>query len=565
MASRESLGEGRLSGSGPAMELAAELSDVLYVFQVEPEACFEFVSPSVEALVGFSPAEHYDDPGLGARIVDPRDAHILASLADAAIGESIDFQVRWTARDGRTVVTQHRCRKQRRDDGSVVVYGAARDVTAQVEAREALAESEERYRLLAENASDVVTRATTEGVIEWVSPSVTQLLGWLPEELVGRTSFELAHPDDVAGARERGEALQAGGQVRNRVRLRCADGSYRWVGIGARPIRDDSGAVIGRVSGWHDATAEVEAAEALAASEEHFRLMAENASDVVVKTGRDGVMEWVSPSVYEVLGWTSDELTGRPTAMLVHPDDLERVRVARRELLGQRESRGVVEFRVATAGGGWRWMSGIGRALVDADGRVVGGIDALRDIQQEYETREQLRFLASHDALTSLATRNVALARLQSVLGHPPRQGERVAVLFIDVDGLKPLNDRFGHAAGDRIIAEVAHRIAGSVRSDDLVARFGGDEFVAILTAVDSGSDAAAVTGKIHAALAHPIPIESHAVEVSVSIGVALNEPGQDPMLALQHADSALYQAKRAGRARTVIYGQEDPGAPTSP
>ena len=104
-------------------------------------------------------------------------------------------------------------------------------------------------------------------------------------------------------------------------------------------------------------------------------------------------------------------------------------------------------------------MSDAGKALIDDDGTLTGGIDALRDIQQEHDAREQLRFLASHDPLTRLATRNVALSRLQGVLGHPPRTGSHVAVLFIDIDGLKPINDEFGHAAGDRVITACADRI----------------------------------------------------------------------------------------------------------
>ncbi|MEI8084376.1 MAG: PAS domain-containing protein, partial [Actinomycetes bacterium] len=228
-----------------AAEVAAELSDVVYALRLEPDMAFEYVSPSVEALVGYTPAEHYSDPLLGTKLLDPRDADILGRAAQARIGESVGFTVRWRAKDGRIVWTAHRCRKQRRDDGSVVLYGAARDVSVEHELADRLAEAQEKYRLLAENSSDFVFRLDTSGVIEWVSPNVTALLGWSPKEWVGHNRAEFTHPEDIPGDAATRWLSDESGRRGGRVRVRTRSGAYRWVDMSVTDIVGDAGQVIG--------------------------------------------------------------------------------------------------------------------------------------------------------------------------------------------------------------------------------------------------------------------------------------------------------------------------------
>lgn len=249
-----------------ALEAAAALLDVVYVLRLEPDQAFEYVSPSVQALVGYTPEEHYADPMLGMKLLDPRDAEVLLGASDGPLGEAVDFTVRWVARDGRRVWTQHRCIRQRRDDGATVLYGAARDVTLQHEDQERRREAEERHRLLAENSSDFVAMSVDGQVFTWVSDSVTRVLGWRPEELVGRSGVEFVHPDDCSVLHENAARFRSGEAFETRFRLRRADGSYRWMSQMSRPVMDETGGQVSTIGSFRDVQAEVEVAQALAAS-----------------------------------------------------------------------------------------------------------------------------------------------------------------------------------------------------------------------------------------------------------------------------------------------------------
>ena len=283
-----------------------------------------------------------------------------------------------------------------------------RDVTDRHQATESLAASERRYRLLAENASDVVIEVAPDNTYRWASSSVREVLGWEPDELIGGTLVEFVHPDDL------GRILRARETTVDRVskiaafRFRRADGSYLWVSGRAREVVDADGNTSGRVVSLRDDNVAVLARQALAESEARYRLLAENASDVVYQTDDDGMLQWVSPSIERILGWRAADLVGTRATDLIAPEDLpqaeaERARVYHGERIRHFECR----FRTVT--GELRWMEIHAQPIYDDAGGLIAAVVGLQDIQSKVVMRRALATLSAGNAVLARSEHEAAL------------------------------------------------------------------------------------------------------------------------------------------------------------
>jgi diguanylate cyclase (GGDEF)-like protein/PAS domain S-box-containing protein len=537
-------------------ELAEALADVLYRIQFHPEFRFEYVSPSVEKLVGFSAEEHYADPLVSEQLADP---HELAEFGMWLLGlpdGPVEFTKRWTAKDGHGVWAHHRCRKQTRSDGSVVLFGAARDITAQYEAEQALAQSQEMYRLLAENASDVVWRTDLDAVVEWVSPSVTAVLGWSQSEMIGTRILDHVHPDDLNRVRTATAAANDGGRVSFEARYLCRDESYRWLEITARPLLDASGEVVGKVGSCRDVHSEIETWHALERSEQRFRLAMESAPTGMAILDLDAQFVEVNAELCQMLGHEQDWLLQHDMPALVHPADETICRRMRDDVIAGRVGSVTEEIRLISREHAVVWAQAALALLRDDEGLPRSLVAQFVNVTEAHDSREALRFMATHDPLTQLLNRRELLVRMSMMLAHGRRGRSRMAVLFADLDGLKSTNDTYGHSAGDQLIIESSRRIQAQVRDEDLVARIGGDEFVIVLPEVLDLDDALAVAAKIIHGISKPLFVASAEVPLGVSIGVAVAGPGDDATTVLRNADAALYRAKAAGRNRIEVHDQ---------
>lgn len=355
--------------------LAIALLDVEYILRLAPDRAFEYVSDSVTDLVGYTPQEHYDDPNLGDRLVDPRDIPVLLAAAQEPPGEVMEYTLRWIARDGRRVWTHHRCRIHSRENGAQVLYGVARDVTP-------FKEAEARYRLLAEHATDVVVTGDQDGILQWISESITSLLGWQPDEWVGRPFQDLVHPDDRPLLPPLEKQLRTGESQAFEVRLAHAEGGYKYVDVRATPLLDDDRLVIGRVAGWRDITAQRAAQEELAGIATRLRLLAENAADVVLLLGPDHKPEWVSPSMQRQFGYDAADLLALTLDEFVHVDDLQRVGAMMSSMQSGAEDTVTEEVRLCGKDGRFRWWSVTLRR--SSKTHVVA---AFRDVDEEVRGR----------------------------------------------------------------------------------------------------------------------------------------------------------------------------------
>jgi len=296
---------------------------------------------------------------------------------------------------------------------------------------------------------------------------------------------------------------------------------------------------------------------ALRESEDRFRALTEQSTDVILIADRSGQIKYASPSVQTVLAVHGASLVGTNMIDLVHPDDFAKTMStgSRSVAWGQNPRQNpIVEFRLRHADGRWLYFECVVRNLIPH--KNIGGIVYnARDITERKHTQEELLFNATHDLLTGLPNRALFLGRLQSVVDRMKRHPyPAAAVLFIDIDDFKVVNDCYGHATGDVLIKEVSNRLRACMRSDGTIARMGGDEFTVLVEDVTDPSDAIRVAERIQSSFTRPFLLEGHEVFKSISIGIALTSPEAPAEAVLQNADIAMYRAKHHGKACSELF-----------
>jgi diguanylate cyclase (GGDEF)-like protein/PAS domain S-box-containing protein len=282
------------------------------------------------------------------------------------------------------------------------------------------------------------------------------------------------------------------------------------------------------------------------------RALLEHASDVTLVIS-DARIAHPSPSTERVLGYTPDDLVGRRYLDLVHPEDRDAVVEFVTDLIGQPYASGLITCRLRARDGRWVPVESSCRNLLHDD-LIAGVVVNSRDVSERRDLERALEHRAFHDDLTGLANRALLLDRLRQASARASRAGTRFAVLYVDLDGFKPINDSFGHPTGDAVLVAAAQRLREVVRVEDTVARLGGDEFAVLLEHEDVAPHAGMVAERLLAALREPIELEGRRLSVTASIGIALADGGQEPLDLLRNADIAMYRAKRAGQGRLAVF-----------
>ena len=437
------------------------------------------------------------------------------------------------------------------------------DVTERRAIERAVKTSERRYRLLAENTTDVIIWSDLDTRRRYVSPAVKTVLGYEAEDLISTRPLDFVHPDDVPGY---GRVLAdlAEGRVERCIssqRYRHRDGRWIWIEVSFTVTHDPgSGMRTGYVASLRDITDRKAVEEALRVSEERLSL--------ALDSGSDGLWDWnvatgevdFAGHYYRTLGYDLGEIRThvRHWTVLAHPDDAGRVR----RLLGD-HLKGVsalyeCEYRLRARAGDYRWVLARGRVVArDAAGRATRVVGTFIDITRRKAAEQQIKHMALHDALTGLPNRTLFRDRLNHEFAKAERHGCAFAVLTLDLDRFKAINDTLGHPAGDALLATVAERLRAVMREDDTVARLGGDEFAMIVGRLDQGSDARLTAQRAIDAIGLPVDLDGHAVTIGATIGIAIcPSDGRDPDELFKHADLALYRAKAAGRNTYRFYEQ---------
>ncbi len=402
--------------------------------------------------------------------------------------------------------------------------------------------------VLSLRAWDTAVVFDAELAITFVAGAVTRMLGYDRDDMLHHLGWEYVHPGDADIISDLLQRLQEEPRRSQDVvvRVRDAEGHWRSLEVSATNCLADPD-VQGYVANLRDVTERVRTEEALRLSEALHRAMVESAQEGILATSPEGLVIFANVTVAEVLGRAVDQLYGEDPV----------------RLLGLHiESRVEIDERVEVHEVVYRRPDGDERILrvsarpLNSRNDTLGALISVADVTDARHAESVLRSRALQDPLTGLSNRYLFTDRLETAVArHERSPGRGTAVLFIDVDHFKRINDEFGHEAGDDVLREIAARLLASVRATDTVGRLGGDEFAVICE--DTGlEEAQVVAQRMLDSFAEPVAAEGGPHTVSLSIGLALTPP-YDPDEVVRSADQAMYRAKQAGGGRVCVAGQE--------
>lgn len=408
-----------------------------------------------------------------------------------------------------------------------------------------------------------------EGRTVLSNDALCTMLGYSAEELAGMHYEEYSHPDDNAENQRLLDEMLAGHRERFEMDKRFfhADGSVVLGRLTVSLLRDDDGAPCLHIGMLENVTEQRRLERQVVEAEATYRTLVEDVPAVVylyrlLPSGR-AQLRYVSPYVEQMLGWPPADWVADAQLWLsrVHPDDRDEVaaRAARLVDLATHTEVDAVEpsstafYRMRRRDGATIWIRDAARLVNDGDGRVIRGV--LLDVTWEKELEARLERRALLDPLTELANRALFSDRLRHCHDRVQRgDDDGSAVLFLDLDDFKAINDALGHAAGDELLRSAADRVRRAVRQADTAARMGGDEFAVLIEGVAHRGEAELAADRVHAALSAPYRIADRTVTVTASLGIAFLADARTPEEALREADLAMYEAKRGGKAQTVVH-----------
>ncbi len=520
------------------------------VITVDLDSTITWSSAACRRLLGYE-----KDELIGSNFLDfihKEDLEEVTKVADVvsrSVGQRVSLTVRVSHKDGGyrhlefSVINCY-------DDPSIRgVLATARDVTDKM-----LAEG--RWKAAAETLHIGLVLMSPDGVWREVNQAVADMLGISAEFLVGADleAFSYLH-DSGLGAKEFLAVVK-----REKERTTFQKRLVRWEGtpfqveVGFAGIFDPSGTLLEVVAFIEDISVRHRAQQELERAFSRFEALVEHSSDVTLIVDKVGRLLYASPGLENVLGYSNRARFGKRTADLVHPADRERVKEIFAVILSKQGCVESFDCRLFHNDGTYRYVEVTVTNLTE-DRAVSGIVVNVRDVTESVVIARRLEYQASHDPLTMLPNRLLLLDRLNVARERYLREGYEFALLYLDLDEFKHVNDSMGHTVGDELLIEVARRLVRAVRSEDTVSRLGGDEFVVLAMSVGGASEARSLAERIRGYLEVPFDIGDVKLRVGCSIGITLSE-GATAEEMMQEADTALYRAKERGRGRWELFDQ---------
>ena len=388
----------------------------------------------------------------------------------------------------------------------------------------------------------------------YVNPFFEDLSGYTLDDVAGTFSLDLVHPDDRDAVHEKASKILKQEQCHNtyEYRLLKKSGEILWVLERVSPIE-----YLGRravIGSFMDINERKRLEDALSQSEERYRNILEQMQDVYSEFDLTGKIIFANQSSCMELGYTMEELIGMDYRQLMPADEIDHVVSAYKEIYDT----GVpnkIEHRILRKDGIFRYIETAITLQKNNGGRVTGFRGVSRDMTERKMLEKKLAEMATRDSLTGLPNRTLLNDRFKLAVAQVHRESKLLAVLSLDLDRFKSVNDSMGHNTGDELLKSVADRLISTLRSTDTVARIGGDEFLLLLPEINTIDNAIGVANKIIGAFEEPFVINGNNLRASASIGMAIcPENGNDLETLMNKSDAALYKAKNSGRNQFMVF-----------
>lgn len=512
------------------------------------EAFCRLLGGTREDLIGKSDFDFF--PEDEARVCQEGDERVFANGKELSREEEITIK----GGEKRRVLI----RKTTFNDahGKPNLAGVITDVTERKRMELQLIARERELRSIMENIPDNIARFSPDGRAVYLNRLSEHVAERQRESLLGRTPTE-CFPDGRFADYERRILTTAATGARDEIEmaLPMPDGTTQYHLTRFLAERDENGAVVSVLTIGIDISERRRAEEKLRLAASVFT----NTHDGVVVTDANNRIIDVNAAFVQITGYARDEVIGKNPSLLSSRRQSSEFYAEMWRTLGQtghwtgelwnqRKNGEVYADRLSIS------------VVKDDQGRVSHYVGLFADITQTKEHERQLKRIAHHDALTGLPNRLLFMDRLKQAVAQTRRAGGLLGVCYGDLDGFKPVNDQFGHEAGDQLLVKIAGRMKESVRTGDSVARFGGDEFVLLLVSIESAEECETILTRLLDSIAQPVWLAGHSVSVTASIGVALfPQDDVDPDTLLQHADQAMYQAKQDGKNACRFYAPDRP------
>ncbi|GBC63130.1 GGDEF domain-containing protein [Desulfonema ishimotonii] len=520
-------------------------------YEMSLKGHFKVVNSALARMLGFSKAQLL---GMNsAEFVDARTARSAFRLFHQIYkkGSSLKgAQWAFTRKDGSTCFIETSAYPISDEQGETVGFrGIVQDISVSKRTEMALKVQTAYAEAFINIAPEAIVILDTEDRVIRINHEFTKLFGYTPEEAVGEHLNNLIIPDALKDkANALNHRLKCGKRVETETLRQSKGGQLIDVSVLAAPVRLDDER-LGIYAIYRDITKRKKAEKALKESEERHRIVLEAAPDPIVVFDMVRQVIYVNPAFTRVFGWTPSECIGRKIDFVAEEDQKALQDIC--HIVSGGESFSGIETWRLTKSGTRVDVSISGACFFDSNSAPIGCILTFQDISERKKAQEEICFIAYHDTLTGLKNRKAFYMCLEKKLnggGRRARDHDRWALLFMDLDRFKYVNDSLGHDAGDELLKEVARRLRECLRTSDHIFRLGGDEFTVILESLHRDTDVTRVVRKIRNAVSGPLDVKGHKLYVSVSIGISLfPADGTDVEVLVKNADMAMYSAKESG------------------